>query len=280
MMVLLISNTYAQQPPTVSMSDQSLCLGDSAAITVTGTPPMDIQFKTMKNGTWVSDSTNKTEANATVFNRHLEATDIIGGIAKIASADYGVFEFHLVSIADVNGVNNANNTATVTVNPLPTIKMEGLDVNNSATICLGDSMELTLTGTPPFTLKYRDSRWGENTLPNIPGSIKIASEETGSFVFELLELIDGNGCKADTNNKTSNTVKAEVLVRDLPSVSMSDQAFCIGDSATITVTGIAPFDIQFKTKKNGVWVGGNNTEAGATVFNRHLEATDIIGGIA
>jgi gliding motility-associated-like protein len=123
-----------------------------------------------------------------------------------------------------------------------------------------------LTGKAPFTLKYRDNHWGENTLPISGNSIDIPSAVTGLFTFKLLELTDANGCKADTLDGVNNTLTADIYVRELPTVNMTDQTLCFGDSAKIVVTGTAPFDIKFSTTRNGTSTGE---------FNRHVELSEV-----
>jgi hypothetical protein len=127
-------------------------------------------------------------------------------------------------------------------------------------------MELEFFGQAPFELEYKDSKWGIITRNITGNSIKIASADTGTFTFTFNYLTDGNGCSADLSNTTDNTVKATVRVNSLPTVTMENQTICYGGSAKITVTGKAPFDIQFRTKRNGESTG---------TFNRHIDLVDI-----
>ncbi|MDR1182575.1 MAG: hypothetical protein LBL13_11415, partial [Bacteroidales bacterium] len=240
-----VSNiALGQALPTVNMSNQTICLGDSAMITVTGTPPFDIQFSTTLNGV----STGQ-------FNRHIEASQINNnGEVFLASEDTGTYIFTLVSITDINGTNSSLSlSATVRVNALPTVKMTDL-INSKDTICLGDSKELSLTGESPYTLKYKDNVWGENTM-NIPGNTTtIASTLAGKFVFDLLELTDNNGCQVDLLNTTDNTVQAEILVNvltvQMTGLKNGKDTICLGESKELVFKGIAPYNIEFRA--NGI----------------------------
>ncbi|MDR1985217.1 MAG: hypothetical protein LBQ28_10430, partial [Prevotellaceae bacterium] len=268
--------------PTVSMADQTICYGSSAEIFVTGAAPFDIQFKTKKNGEWVGG--DGTEANATVFNRHIESTEVgVGGLVKIASEDSGEFEFYLINIKDDNGCENLTPvTAKVTVKELPTVSV------SSTNICEGAGVKVTFTGTSsPFILDYTVGGVNPSTIGLPASPLTVSNSDTviiggsyGTFVFELVSLEEGSGC-IDTVSRTETIIVEQTPV---PTVSMANQEICYGDSASIAVTGSAPFDIKFKTKKNGDWVveqGGNvNDENDAIIFNRHIAAEEITAGIA
>ncbi|MDR0603026.1 MAG: hypothetical protein LBG80_01815, partial [Bacteroidales bacterium] len=280
--------------PTVSMDQsQPICMGDSVAIKVTGTPPYDIKFKTQRNGVWVNSS-DGLEANAEIFNRHLEGTDIKDGKAYIASADTGTYTFTFVSIQDANCINDTSKiTAEVRVNPRPRVSMASLQ-----TVCKGDSAEISLSGTPPYEIQFKTKKNDEWVINDegetsstagkagayifrrnlaatdvVDGKAKIETADTGTYEFYLVSIQDNN-CFNDTLEATG-----KVRVNPRPTVSMEDQEICKGENATISLTGTAPYEIKFKTQRNGVWVGGTD-EASAIEFRRNLTSAEVIGGKA
>jgi hypothetical protein len=238
--------------PTVSMRDTTLCLGGSAEIGLTGVAPFEIKFKTKKDGAWVGGS---NESTATVFTRQLSSTEVTNGKAYVSSMDYGVFEFHLLSVEDANCINTSLVAmATVTVSALPTVQMTGL-IGGKDTICLGESKELLFTGVAPFDVEFTSSKNNGVTETFYKNGITSTSElipslEAGDFKFMLVSLTDSNGCKADLSNITDNIIEAEITVKALPTVLMTElvngkDTICLGESKELVFTGVAPFNIEF-----------------------------------
>jgi hypothetical protein len=147
----VVVNVYPQ--PRVSMANQVICYGETANVNISyDVPvvasevcPITIWFKTKRNGQWVGGSDS---ASATLFRRTVTASEFNNGTVAIASADSGVFEFHLVSVEDVRTcANNTGLVATVTVNEKPTITAteNGQPATNHVLdICAGASVSVTV----------------------------------------------------------------------------------------------------------------------------------------
>lgn len=112
----------------------------------------------------------------------------------------------------VTGCPAVNATATVTVNPKPTV------TSTNATTCPGDQTTLTATGAPAGGTYQWAS--GQNTA-----SITVSPTQT--TIYKVGYTL--NGCKSDTAYST-------VTVKPRPVVTVSNAAMCNGTSATLTAT--------------------------------------------
>jgi gliding motility-associated-like protein len=264
------------------MLDQTICEGGSAEITLTGIAPYEIKFKTKKDGVWVGG--DNTEGNATVFTRTLSAVEVSGGKASIASADHGVFEFHLVSVEDAKCINTGLTAiATVTVNALPTVNIQGL-TNGKDTVCKDDAIDLIFSGRPPFVLDYTveghapsyyhlPTVFKDNTDPtfdpNDENEVMLTSTgnglyrgsvvagEAGLFEFKLISLRDAylNSCE----NDSAKTV--HILVEELPTAEILEQAVCVNGSITVELgDSVTYLHIEFN-KADPQSVGAGHLES-------------------
>ncbi|MDR0604430.1 MAG: T9SS type A sorting domain-containing protein [Bacteroidales bacterium] len=243
--------------PTVTMANQDICYKAPATVKVTAKKfPVDIQFKTKKNGVWVGGNASDG-SDATIFNRHIAETEVnpLDNTVSIASADYGEFEFHLISITDNNGcVNTTAQTAKVIVKA-PTVSMSGL-TDGKDIICIGESKELVFTGTGNFDIAFTSRKDDASKVDTfykrgISSPYLVPSMEAGKFEFTLLKVTDnGTGCENTT------PVTATILVHALPTVQMlgltnGNDTICQGDSKLLQFTGVGPFDIKFTSTKDG-----------------------------
>jgi hypothetical protein len=164
----------------------------------------------------------------------------------------------LVSLTDGNGCqadisNITDNTieANITVRALPTVQMTDL-INGKDTICLGESKELVFTGVAPYNIEFRANGTTDQKT-NIPtNTLLVPSEQTGSFGFKLVSLIDASGCTYDVANSTDT---ADIFVRELPTATMvaSNQNMCMGDSISfISFTGTAPWSVTYNNGSTNI----------------------------
>ena len=144
-----------------------------------------------------------------------------GGQAQVSPAS--TTTYHVTGI-DSNGcIRDVD--IPVTVNPLPTV-----DANsNIASVCLGDTASLWGTGASNYD-------WYNNG--NFIGSQNPISVNPVSTTTYYVEGTDVNGC--------SNIDSVEIVVNDLPniSVTLSDTAICLGDTAQATASGATTYSWQ------------------------------------
>jgi hypothetical protein len=115
-------------------------------------------------------------------------------------------------------VGGLNGSAVVTVNPLPTVSISGLDANGK--ICKDNPVTLTFTGTTPYNLDYTvngnpASSVGLTSPINgiSTNTINITAGSAGIFNFALTSLTDGNGCAATA------IAPQQIIVKDKPEIT-------------------------------------------------------------
>ena len=148
--------------PVVQIQNATICAGQSGAL---------IASTNLANGAflWANGSTNDTltlSPNNTISE----------------SVTY-----------TLNGCTSVPVTATLTVNPVPTITM------NNQTICAGDPVTMVANATPAGTYY-----WGPNAIQGIASNTFTPTQDSIIEVFNVL-----NGCSSDT-------IQATVTVLPLP----------------------------------------------------------------
>ncbi|MCD6112323.1 MAG: gliding motility-associated C-terminal domain-containing protein [Bacteroidales bacterium] len=127
----------------------------------------------------------------------------------------------------------------LTVNPLPTASLSG-----NTEICKNDTavLEINLTGTPPWQVKYSDGT-NSNTISNINDSplyVNVTPDITSTYTVE--EVTDNNTCS------NSGTGSFTVTVHELPTANLSgNNSICYGSTSLLTVelTGASPWEIIY-----------------------------------
>ncbi|MFM7024044.1 MAG: gliding motility-associated C-terminal domain-containing protein [Flavobacteriales bacterium] len=201
---IVICNTSCTKPTAILSGGATICQGDSTQLSValTGTAPWKIK---------VNDGTNKTYKS---------------GITTIPYTFYvktaGVYKIDSVWDATCNNVGNAP-TATVTVNPVPTIVISG-----DTSICPGGTanLALTLTGTAPYTATVTSGLSSVNL--NIPGNNYVVPiSVVGTYT---IQVTDAKGCK--------KSGQVTIIQETPPTVTIGDTIkYCPGGSASVSVTG-------------------------------------------
>ncbi|MFN6038497.1 MAG: choice-of-anchor I family protein [Bacteroidota bacterium] len=153
-----------------------------------------------------------------------------------------------VTITDGNGCSASSAVQNVIVNSLPLVTV------NSATLCIGDTAQLTASGANTYL-------W--NTGVNTPSVSIVGSSPFVSFTVTGLDI---NGC--------SNSAIASVITNALPSVNATSNAqgdsICSGNSIVLNGSGAL----------NYVWTGGiQNGVAFSPVSTQTytLTGTDVNG---
>jgi gliding motility-associated-like protein len=107
-------------------------------------------------------------------------------------------------------------TANISILPLPSIRL------NNAAICVGKEARLFASGGINYT-------WGtgSNITTLAPDTILVKPASTTTY--SVTGTDSTNGCK--------KTVQTTVIVNPLPALSINTPSICIGNNATITVSG-------------------------------------------
>ena len=204
--------------PTATLAgDASICEGSSADLvtTLTGTQPWSV--------TW-SDG---------VTSNNITSSPLIRTVSPGSTTVYTV-----TSVSDaVNcAVGTFSGSATVTVNPLPTVAV------NSQTVCAGSPALLTAT-TDASTPSYLWSPGGETTA-------SITVSPTTTTLYSVVVTDGTTGCM--------NGGSGAVTVNPLPTVAVNSATVCAGSSALLTATTSA-------SNPSYLWSPGGETTATITV---------------
>jgi gliding motility-associated-like protein len=205
------------QSPTATISGNLvLCSGDDGTIQFVGTPNSTV-FYTIDNG----------PSQFTVLNTLGDKTVIISNLTNDTTV-----ALTEVSIAGASGCSQTlNQFITFSVVSLPTA---AISVNPVA-VCVGDTVELTFTGTPNSRITYTENN-GSNQTVDLDASgtaTIITSEITSATTFELVksELLLSPFCFqsiSDTVNVTINPTPIAIFNGDL--------AYCSGETTSISLT--------------------------------------------
>lgn len=259
--------------PTVTVNSATICSGNNATLTATGAssyswntsattasiavnPPVGITVYTVNgyNGNCVNTKTAQVTVNAVPPVAVNSVSICVGNSATLTATGASSYVWSsgpttasiLVSppvgttVYTVTGTTSGCpnvKTATVTVNPNPTVTV------NSATICAGNNATLTASGATSYS-------WSTSaTTPSI-----LVSPSVGTTVYSVTGT--SLGC---TNTKT-----ASVVVNPNPTVSVNSSTICSGNSATLTASGASTYSWNTSATTASIAV---NPPVGTTVYS-------------
>ncbi|NMH27891.1 gliding motility-associated C-terminal domain-containing protein [Flavobacterium silvaticum] len=205
--------TVIQLPTATIASSQTICQGQQATITFTGTPNATVVYNTGgANQSIVLDASGNASITAT-FNTTTTYTLVSATTSGTPAC----------SRALAGSV-----TITVTPTPVATIAAD-------VTVCTNGSATITFTGTPNAIVTYTINGGGNQTIAlNASGTATITQNYSVTTVYTLVSVTVGTtpSCIAPISGT------ATVTVLPIPTATIaSDQTICVGQSATVTLTG-------------------------------------------
>lgn len=174
----------------------TICAGGTANITIDmiGTGPWDVEYSDGSTTTMLSNISTPYTFSVTAAGTYT-----------------------LVSVEDAtNCVGSTNGSATVTVQPNPTV---ALSVSGNNPICLGETA--TIVATPSQV--GGSYLWGGGQTTQ---SITVTPAAAGTINYDVTYTL--NGC--------SGTDNINLVVNPVPTVTANDTTICNGSSATIYAT--------------------------------------------
>ncbi|WKV11601.1 PKD domain-containing protein [Marivirga harenae] len=262
--------------PTATLSGSTtICEGNNANLffNLTGIGPWEVVY---------------TDGNSNfTFNSNNPVT-----LEPVSPTDSTTYS--LVSITDGNTPvcsGDVSGSATIEVNSKPTASISGSQ--NNVCVNTPTDLEINLTGTPPWNVRYTD---GNNifTLANVTPEAGFDSNtdthtETvtisaapGTKNYTLVDVIDSNtpNCSGDVSGS------ATITAFDRPQVEISgNSTICFGDNSPLTFnfTGDGPFDVVITANQDTVEYNNlqdgesiSQTPEASTVY-RVIELTDNRG---
>ena len=152
---------------------------------------------------------------------------------SITVASSGTFT---VSWTDANTCSSSSDPVSVTVNPLPDVKIAA---DGPTTFCQGGSVTLTASGAVSYS-------WSNGSTDD---HITVGSSGTYSVTGT-----DANGC--------SSSASVDVTVNPLPNVKITaggPTTFCQGGSVTLTASGAASYVWSTGAKTSSITVSATGT---------------------
>lgn len=214
--------------PTVSItSDVTICSGDSATVTFTGTPDAQVTYNIDGGDDQiiVLDATG----TASVTNTYTATT---------------VFNVTYITLTGTPSCNqDVTGTVTITVEPIPTVTISG-----DATICSGDDATITFTGTPNATVNYTVNGDANTVTLDASGVATITNPITADTTVELVSITTAGapGCTQPATGTVS------ITVAPLPVVSViANSNVCLGQASTITFNGTPNATVTYNINNTG-----------------------------
>ncbi len=203
---------------TTQPQNTTICYGNSATLSVTAQGgSLSYQWQYYDGSSWLNVS-NGTPSGATYIPNNGQSQSL-----QISGLNAGSYQYRVIVYGSCSPTTVTSNTATVTVNALPTATLSG-----STTICSGSSatLTITLTGQSPWTVVV-DNYGTINNITSSPYNFNVSP--TATTTYTITSVTDGNSC---TNTATSN---ATVTVQPQPTANAgSNGATCVTNAFTVT----------------------------------------------
>jgi large repetitive protein len=189
----------------------------TSAVTVNAIPTLTLPSSTtICNGASASIATTVSAPGGTYLWSPSAQTTATLNIAPALTNNSVVQNFNYTVVYTLNGCPSLPDTATITVNPLPTVSLPA-----STALCNGSSTTLTPTvNIPGGTYLWTN---GETTST-------ISVNPTANANYGLTYSL--NGCSSSTGTSSGN-----IVVNPIPTVSVNNQTICAGQQASLTAVG-------------------------------------------
>jgi gliding motility-associated-like protein len=211
-----IINVSAAGNYSVTVTDNNGCSATTATAIVVNPLPVPV----------ITGDNTICDGTTTIFNAGNYASYIWSNGSLTPAITVSAAGNYAVTVTDINGCVGST-SETLTVYDLPTATMSG-----SATICFGETTDLTVsfTGTAPFVYTFSN---GSVTSPGINAPATTATlpvSPNNSTTYSLVTVSDAN-CQG---NIAGNAV---VTVNQLPQPVISgDLSICDGETTALTAT--------------------------------------------
>jgi len=239
--------------PTVAMtSDVTICFGDSATVTFTGTPDAQVTYN-IDGG---DDQIIVLDAagTATITNTYTATT---------------VFNLTYITLTGTPSCNqDVTGTLTITVEPIPTVTVSG-----DATICSGADATITFTGTPNAAVTYTLNGDSATVILDASGNATITNSFTVDSVLNLVSITTA-GSPGCTQSVTGTVT---ITVAPLPIVSViANTNVCVGQAATITFNGTPNATVTYNINNTGDQTIVLDATGTATITNTFTANATIV----
>jgi len=246
-----VTVTVIPQPTASVSGTASVCSGNPATITFTGTPNATVTYT-------LNGSTQTITLNAS-------------GTATLTGNYTATTMVALVSVS-TNSVPACSaavsGSAVITVLPLPTAS-----IASNTTICSGSSASVTIMGTAGATVTYHIGANPNQTVTlNASGTAVISGTYTSTTTITLVSVAS-SGTPSCTQALSGSVT---ITVLPLPTASIaSNTSICSGASATVTFTGTPNAVVTYHIGSNPNQTITLNASGTATLTNTYASTTTI-----
>jgi hypothetical protein len=195
------ATTTGNYAVTVASSSSCSANSNTINISVQATPTVAVSNATVCSG----NTANLTATGATTYSWNTGGTTASISVAPIATTNYTVN-------GTTNGCTNTK-TVSVTVKATPTVAV------SNATICSGNTANLTATGATTYS-------WNTG---GTTASISVAPIATTNYTV------------TGTTNGCTNTKTVSVNVKATPTVAVSNATICSGNSTILIASGATTY---------------------------------------
>jgi gliding motility-associated-like protein len=238
-------------PPTVTIAaNATICSGESATVTFTGTPNATITYT-------VNGGPNQT------------ITLNSSGTATVTSIFTSTTTYSLVSASGAGTPSCSqpqSGTITITVVPLPVVT-----ISSSATVCTNQVATVTFSGTPNAVVSYTVNGGVPQTIQlNASGTATIINTYNETTIYQLLSatLSQAPGCSQPQSGSIT------ISVVPVPAAAISGNAvICAGETTTVTFTGTPNSTVSYTVNGGPVQTIFLNDTGTATITTSYSVTT-------
>ena len=180
-------------------------------------------------------------------------TTTLSNMIAVPANTVATYVYNITSIENANAAfcvrPITGQTATVTVNPLPTATIAG-----SNTVCQNSTPNtITFTGADakgPYTFTYTINGGSAQTVTTLSGNsvtVTVPTSMVGSYIYNLTKVQEATGCLKNYTN-----TNATIIVKQLPTATLVTNAATICQASTIiplitftATNGVSPFTFAY-----------------------------------
>ncbi|KAF4556171.1 Nucleoporin-like protein 2 [Elsinoe fawcettii] len=246
---------------------------DSADLHLSGSPPFHVKYEEH-----IKPEKGSKALKSKSLNAALGVTSI-----RMDSSQAGLVEYRFSELSDNNYDHSGRSFRPVSIQQKvysrPTARFTNPGKTYSYCTSFSSSVDtipITLTGTPPFTIDYELRHSGKSqarlhTITDIRSNtyslqIPASDLQAGTSALSLRKITDARGC---TRILPSTEPRVQISVHAAPSITPLDpnkSDYCVGDRLSFSLSGAAPFTVFYTF--NGVQRKASST---STTFRRLAE---------
>jgi len=264
--------TVNPAPTITPLISSTVCIGGTPNVLsftisgATGTPTYQ----------WYSNTANNTTTGTAISGE-------INTTYNPPSTAIGTLYYYCIITLPTGGCSNIKtNTATVVINPLPTIITPPIATQN---LCVGGAIPSPLSVTATGGTGTLGYQWYFNTTNSTTGATPVGSNlptytpptfnAIGTFYYYVVVSATGSGCGTVTSPYSEVVVVADPSISVQPLVTQTQCQNSVAIPLNVSATdGIGTFSYQWYKTSTLTNTGGNPVGTNSSTY---LPPTDVVG---